>query len=249
MRTDRKKIIIALAAALGVSGLAGAGAVQAATLQTGDVLAFIGGVPTDSSTTQRSSGSYFSAMKNKSNNEEYVSLQPGSDGGIKIGTVQTTPGAIDVSWSFPGSSGTIAGSEFTITGTSDVNSNLISGVVPIDSTTLDMSNWRGLWNRDTIDLGGCVGSACPYKNDKKKGGRVTDTHEATFNWDGTYGDSFTLDYQAHIPTDSPLVSARGQPYNLYMTGVVEPVPIPAAAWLFGSGLLGLVGLARRKKSG
>lgn len=29
--------------------------------------------------------------------------------------------------------------------------------------------------------------------------------------------------------------------------VVSPVPIPAAAWLFGSGLLGLAGIARRKK--
>ncbi len=27
---------------------------------------------------------------------------------------------------------------------------------------------------------------------------------------------------------------------------VSPVPVPAAAWLFGSGLLGLVGVARRK---
>ncbi len=27
---------------------------------------------------------------------------------------------------------------------------------------------------------------------------------------------------------------------------VSPVPVPAAAWLFGSGLLGLVGIARRK---
>lgn len=26
------------------------------------------------------------------------------------------------------------------------------------------------------------------------------------------------------------------------------VPIPAAVWLFGSGLIGLVGVARRKKS-
>jgi hypothetical protein len=28
---------------------------------------------------------------------------------------------------------------------------------------------------------------------------------------------------------------------------LEPVPVPAAVWLFGSGLIGLVGLARRKK--
>jgi len=28
----------------------------------------------------------------------------------------------------------------------------------------------------------------------------------------------------------------------------EPVPVPAAAWLFGSGLIGLIGVARRMKS-
>jgi hypothetical protein len=27
----------------------------------------------------------------------------------------------------------------------------------------------------------------------------------------------------------------------------QPVPVPAAVWLFGSGLIGLVGVARRKK--
>ena len=31
-------------------------------------------------------------------------------------------------------------------------------------------------------------------------------------------------------------------------GQVQVVPIPAAVWLFGSGLLGLVGIARRKKA-
>jgi hypothetical protein len=44
----------------------------------------------------------------------------------------------------------------------------------------------------------------------------------------------------------------GTPYseifNITVTGTAaSPVPIPAAAWLFGSGLLGLVGLVRRKK--
>jgi hypothetical protein len=31
-----------------------------------------------------------------------------------------------------------------------------------------------------------------------------------------------------------------------LEGVATPVPVPAAVWLFGSGLLGLVGIARRK---
>jgi hypothetical protein len=29
---------------------------------------------------------------------------------------------------------------------------------------------------------------------------------------------------------------------------VNPVPVPAAVWLFGSGLIGLIGIVRRKKS-
>jgi hypothetical protein len=32
------------------------------------------------------------------------------------------------------------------------------------------------------------------------------------------------------------------------TQVIQAVPVPAAAWLFGSGLLGLAGIARRKKN-
>ena len=37
--------------------------------------------------------------------------------------------------------------------------------------------------------------------------------------------------------------------DLYEPGTVNisAVPVPAAVWLFGSGLLGLVGISRRKK--
>ena len=35
---------------------------------------------------------------------------------------------------------------------------------------------------------------------------------------------------------------------LVWKGTVNAVPVPAAVWLFGSGLLGLVGIARRKKA-
>ena len=44
----------------------------------------------------------------------------------------------------------------------------------------------------------------------------------------------------------------GTPYtekfNITLNGTAAVVPVPAAVWLFGSGLLGLVGVARRKKS-
>jgi hypothetical protein len=36
--------------------------------------------------------------------------------------------------------------------------------------------------------------------------------------------------------------------NVSVTADVSAVPVPAAVWLFGSGLLGLVGVARRKKA-
>ena len=35
--------------------------------------------------------------------------------------------------------------------------------------------------------------------------------------------------------------------NISITADVAAVPVPAAVWLFGSGLIGLVGIARRKK--
>ncbi|BAV33871.1 hypothetical protein SCL_1566 [Sulfuricaulis limicola] len=39
----------------------------------------------------------------------------------------------------------------------------------------------------------------------------------------------------------------GHNFNFNLQGSMTVVPVPAAVWLFGSGLLGLVGMARRKK--
>ena len=41
-------------------------------------------------------------------------------------------------------------------------------------------------------------------------------------------------------------SANDAPWGLDNLAAVSPVPVPAAAWLFGSGLIGLIGVARRK---
>lgn len=45
----------------------------------------------------------------------------------------------------------------------------------------------------------------------------------------------------------PNTLSKSSSYTLHISQV-SPVPVPAAVWLFGSGLIGLVGVARRKKA-
>lgn len=62
------------------------------------------------------------------------------------------------------------------------------------------------------------------------------------------GESFTLTYAAVVPEGDPS-GFGGVLYELNLQGsVVQTIPVPAAVWLFGSGLLGLVGVARRRKA-
>jgi hypothetical protein len=52
---------------------------------------------------------------------------------------------------------------------------------------------------------------------------------------------------------SPMIDGPFAGFNLNFditaihVSYVNPIPVPAAVWLFGSGLVGLAGLARRKK--
>jgi hypothetical protein len=50
-----------------------------------------------------------------------------------------------------------------------------------------------------------------------------------------------------MPTGGPFQGFNAN-FSANMTSTAKPVPVPAAVWLFGSGLLGLVGIARRKKA-
>ncbi len=47
---------------------------------------------------------------------------------------------------------------------------------------------------------------------------------------------------------SPTIGTNSAIGWLIVSDVPAPVPVPAAVWLFGSGLIGLIGLARRKKA-
>jgi hypothetical protein len=56
------------------------------------------------------------------------------------------------------------------------------------------------------------------------------------------------DDPADVGSSPPIAGADIDAIGAITTVAVEPIPVPAALWLFGSGLLGLVGIARRKRA-
>ena len=138
------------------------------------------------------------------------------------------------------------------------NTGMHFTVSPVTGGTtngLDFSGWRETWaGIPSINLGGgmqncgtstdgiCVNGTVDVAGTYNNG-----TGIATFVWDGVYGHSYTLDYLSIVP-QADTSGFGGVPYLLHLEGTVQAVPVPATVWLFGSGLMGLFGLAQRRKS-
>lgn len=203
---------------------------QAAVVNTGDQLTINSGIYNGGDV---ATGSWFAADTDGDNvisGFEKTALHQGTEG-IIIGVTQgagtpTHSGApLPTDWNritAPYSWFSNTGQEYTT-----------SPITGSTETGLDFSGFNWLWN-GTEDLSFGTGAW---------GVGYTDGI-ANFVWDGIYGHSYTLDYRTTVEEGGFI----GVQFAYHFEGVVNPVPLPAAMWLFGSGLIGLVGLARRKKT-
>ncbi len=252
---DMKKS--ALATAMGLV-LGGASMSTGAALTTSVVLNFTTGSG-PSTGTPPASGSWFSMLAADTDGDSYADANEytpiSQNNGIHIGTVQSASGSHG---SFPGCDP--GATKCTGAGGPGENPNIdnpwsffgatgmhqtTSAITEVGSTangfmkTLDFSGWNVTWNGiASIPMGGDTANF------------AADTGLATITCSiasCSVSSTFTLDYSGHTECDGTVGGSCGVLYSLHLEGQVSAVPVPAAIWLFGSGLLGLVGMARRKK--
>jgi len=154
--------------------------------------------------------------------EEYFSwkLGGGSDGGIIFDQSQAFTAMTDSTIMFN-----------QPTGFFSVN----NGISLDENMTIDMSNLRLFHGGSIFDIGADSGfdAFIPL---------INDINTLTANQNGWAIDKFG-NYELFYNTRG---ICDGCTMQVYLTGT-SVVPVPAAIWLFGSGLIGLLGFARRKK--
>lgn len=243
MKTHRTALSIALFGLLGTSALTA----QAShlLLQNGDRLTIDAGVAvTDQfgNLVDVSSGSFFAFdgnLDSKIQAHEKVPLAMGTTGFI-VG-MTSVPGEIDAPWQYANVTSVSAQDHFT------------SPFSPL-AAGMDMSGWTITFSNSSTEYNMGTGAWTPstpsgcIPTDLGCGMTFADGI-GNLTWSGVYEDTFTLDYTATAPSELTGLLEISR-YYLHIEGVVyqSTLPVPSAVWLFSSGLLSLLGLARRKRT-
>lgn len=185
-------------------------------------------------------GSYFSVDTNDDGSftaYESIGISPGTDGGLLVGQAQlasnshsgypdgTEIAPFDSPWTFLGNTGMHQSTTPTYIISDD----------GVGNVQLDFSGWSAVWNGNPdIDLGG---DSANYASE-------TGLATVTCGIDCSQGDSFTLDYAAHVPLNNS--GLGGVYWGIHLEGTISAVPVPAAIWLFGSGLIALFAASRKR---
>jgi len=181
---------------------------------------------------------------------------PGFDGqfitgnqGLVLGSVQTPSGSH--SGAPDGSESSTIDNPWVLFGNTGMTGNQSASNVLTASgntATIDFSSWGMVWNGSDTE------SVFPHVSMGTGAwfGSTTDgMAQVTCSVDCGEGDIYTLVYSATMALDPPPSSENlfeNTLYLLNLTGTISAVPVPAAVWLFGSGLVGLMGVARCHKA-
>ena len=109
--------------------------------------------------------------------------------------------------------------------------------------TIDMSGWGGFYQA----FGGLDFPNLAPDGGAGTNGEVLVVSASAIGDAGPNQFYYSLDWTHNITADENAFFA-GNVADWHLEGIGTVVPIPAAAWLFGSAIVGLVGVARRKKT-
>jgi len=135
----------------------------------------------------------------------------------------------------------------------ETGAHRVTGPVSVISPTeLNFTGLDIIWDSilSAISVGGCQ-TGNPANNDGFSGcdpdqDGIDDTINTGIALITATDNTYILDYFANIPAGDPS-NFGGGALTLHLEGkIIHAVPVPAAVWLFGSGIVGLSGIARRR---
>ena len=131
-----------------------------------------------------------------------------------------------------------------LSGALKINHPLLGGLQPYD---FDLEKINGIWNLVTYSSGFGHNTFLQLTNVNEAFNGVG---ELTLSGDLIFGNG-TNAHANPVGTWGQFIEGYSQPIaanTVVGTFNLAPVPVPAAVWLFGTGLLGLLGFTRKSKS-